>query len=330
MQKTMFFSMIFLLFSFSIRAKENHNPEISKVCIREANPVHDFGKARMIKSLYDGNIVISYRLESGDPFYFHLFYSILDENYEILNTFDISEILDDDQLYFYADRTSLYFSNYYDEIVEIEIYTGTVKSIRKAERMFIPDFDDIDKSLNDKRVWLSDGNKIGVNYYASDGSFGFSMFSYKGKDKNIVGVANGIKDSEIFVLTEDSKAEYSLSTCRLKNGINGITKGIKFEKTFFSFSQEIPYREFFTNVKVTLSPNKKWLVVCLSDDSMRTDIPQYAQFVFYNIENGDAFNSIVDINYGSRFDNIDWDFHCEYFIIYDNGAENIYKVFLPN
>lgn len=314
MHKRTFLLTFFFLTSINLQT-QNFNPEFSKLCIRETNPDHEFGEIKMVKSLHDGKIVVSYCVAQDD-----LFYSVLSENCEVLSTFDISEILDD-RLYFYADRDSLYFSKYGD-IVEIEIYTGKVKSSQKAKHLFLPDSDDIDKSLNDKRFWLSGDvyRRIGVNYYADDKSFRFSVFPHK-KNEKIVGVAGVTNDNETFVLSEDSKGEYSLSSYSPK-------KGRKIGKSFFSFRTEIPRQ--WPCESLTLSPDKKWLVVCLSDDYAQADVPQCVQLVFRNMENGDAFDSIVDINYGRSFDKIDWDFDSKYFIVYDNGAENVYKVFLPN
>lgn len=310
----MFLLTIFFLTSINLHA-QHFNPEFSKLRIREANPDHDFGEIKMVKSLHDGKIVVSYCVAQND-----LFYSVLSENCEALSTFDISEI-EDDRLYFYADGASLYFSKYGD-IVEIEIYTGKVKSSQKARHLFLPDSDDIDKSLNDKRFWLSGGayRKLGVNYYADDKSFCFSVFPHK-ENENIVGVAGATNKNETFVLTEDSEGKYSLSSYSPK-------KGRKTGKSFFSFRTEIPRQ--MPREKLTLSPDKKWLVVCLSDDCTQADVPQCVQLVFCNMENGDAFDSVVEMNYGFSFDKIDWDFDSKYFIVYDNGAKNIYKVFLPN
>lgn len=314
MHKRIFLLTIFFLTSINLQA-QHFNPEFSKLCIREANPDHEFGEIKMVKSLHDGKIIVSYCVARND-----LFYSVLSESCEVLSTFDISEILDD-RLYFYVDRASLYFSKYGD-IVEIEIYTGKVKSSQRAKHLFVPDSDDIDKSLNDKRFWLSGGvyRMVGVNYYADDNSFRFSVFPHK-ENENIVGVAGVINGNETFVLSEDSKGGYSLSSYNPK-------KGRKTGKSFFSFRTEIPRQ--WPRENLTLSPDKKWLVVCLSDDYTQADVPQCVQLVFCNMENGDVFDSIVDINHGGFFDKIDWDFDSKYFIVYDNGAANIYKVFLPN
>lgn len=68
MHKRMFLLTIFFLTSINLHA-QHFNPEFSKLRIREANPDHDFGEIKMVKSLHDGKIVVSYCVAQNDLFY---------------------------------------------------------------------------------------------------------------------------------------------------------------------------------------------------------------------------------------------------------------------